>query len=104
MSSESINEILTVWAKRHGLRISDTYRNRFYYVDIVDDAGGRYEISVVVDDAQPGFHKVRASSNRRGSCEYVGVGPQDLDGVLERAYVRVIRWVEKTGGSKISAA
>jgi hypothetical protein len=103
VSGESINEILSVWAKRHGLRISDTYRNRFYYVDIVDDTGGRYEVSVVVD-AQPGLHEVRASGNRRKYCGFVGVRPQDLDGMLERAYVRVIKWVEKTGGSKISPA
>src|SRR5262249_35924162 len=101
--NESIDEILTGWAKRHGLRISNTYRNRFYYVDIVDDAGGRYEISVVVD-AQPGFHKVRASSNRRRNCGFVGVEPQDLDGILERAYVKVLKWMATTGGSKISAA
>jgi hypothetical protein len=103
VSGENINEILTGWAKRHGLRISNTYRNQFYSVDIVDDAGGSYEISVVVD-VQPGFHKVRASSNRRRNCGFVGVEPQDLDGMLERAYVKVIKWVDKTGGSKIFAA
>ena len=103
MSGESINDILNVWTKRHGLRISDTYRNRFYYVDIIDDAGGKYEISVSVD-AQPGYHKVQASSNRKGSCGYIPVALENLDGVLDRAYLRVSKWVEKAGGGKISAA
>ena len=103
MNGESINEILTSWVKRHGLRVSDAYRERFYYVDIVDDNGGRYEISVVVDE-KPGFHKVRASSNRKKNCGFVGVEPQDLDRILERAYAQITKWVGKTGGSKISAA
>ena len=103
VSGENINEILTGWAKRHGLRISNTYRNRFFYLDIVDDAGGRYEISVF-EDAQPGFHRVRATSNRRKSCGFIGVTPPDLEGILVRAYFKVNKWVRQTGGSKISAA
>jgi hypothetical protein len=103
VSGKNINEILGGWAKRHGLCISDTYRNRFFYVDIVDDAGGLCEISVF-EDAQPGFHRVRATSNRRRSCGFIGVRPPDLEGILERAYFEVNKWVQQAGGSKISAA
>jgi len=103
VSGESINEILSVWAKRHGLCVSNSYRNQFFFVDMIDDAGGKYEISVV-EDGQPGFHKVRASSNRRRSCGFKGVGPLDLEAMLERAYLEVIKWMAQAGGSKISAA
>jgi hypothetical protein len=102
VSGKSINEILSAWAKRHGLRISDNYKNRFFYFDIADDAGGRYEISVF-EDEQPGFHKVRATSNRRWSCGFIGVRPSDLEGILEQAYSKVNKWVEQAGGRKISA-
>jgi hypothetical protein len=103
MGDHSINETLNAWAQRHGLRVSNVYRDQFYYVDIVDDAGGRYEVSVS-EGEQPGLVKVRAHSNRKRSCGFTGVEQADLDGVLEQAYSRVIRWVEQAGGTSILAA
>ncbi|HEY3475924.1 MAG TPA: hypothetical protein VGK56_15035 [Anaerolineales bacterium] len=103
MSDDSINEILSHWVKRHGLRVSNVYRNQFYYVDIVDDAGGRYEISISVDE-QTGLLKVRAESNRKRSCGFIEVGPSDLEGMLEQAYLQVIKWIGQTGGTSILAA
>ena len=103
MGDHRINEILRPWTRRHGLRVSNVYRDRFYYVDIVDDAGGRYEISISVDE-QTGLFKVRADSNRKRSCGSIGVGPSDLEGVLERYYLQVIKWVGQTGGTRIRAA
>ena len=103
MSGENINEILAAWANRHGLRISDIYRNRFFYFDIVDDAAGLYEISVF-EDAQPGLFGVRVTSNRRRSCGFIAVKPSDLERLLERAYFEVNKWVHQAGGNKISSA
>ena len=102
MSVRTIDEILSPWVKRHGLRVSNIYRNHFYYVDIFDDAGGRYEISIFKDD-QPDLIKVRVSSNRKRSCGFIGIGLSDLEGVLEQAYSRVIRWVEQAGGTRMLA-
>ncbi|HZB45267.1 MAG TPA: hypothetical protein VE360_08490, partial [Pyrinomonadaceae bacterium] len=84
MGVRTIDEILSPWVKRHGLRVSNVYRDRFYYVDIFDDTGGRYEISIFEDD-QPDLIKVRVSSNRKRSCGFIGVGPSELEGVLEQA-------------------
>lgn len=103
MSNDCINEILCPWVKRHGLRISDVYRDQFYYVDIVDDAGGRYEISIS-EDEQTGLLKVQAHSNRKRSCGFIEVGPSDLEGVLEQAYLRIIKWIGQTGGRRILPA
>jgi hypothetical protein len=103
MNDHRINEILRPWAKRHGLRVSNVYRDRFYYVDIVDDAGGSYEISISVDE-ETGLIKVGVRSNRKRSCGYIGVGPSDLEGVLEQAYARITKWVGRMGGTKVRAA
>lgn len=103
MSVYSINETLNAWAQRHDLRVSNVYRDQFYYIDIVDDAGGRYEISVS-EDEQPGLVKVRAHSNRKRSCGFVGVVPAYLDRTLEQAYSHIIRWVGQAGGTSILAA
>ena len=102
MNGQSIAEILDTWVKRHGWRVSNVYRDQFYYVDIVDDAGGKYEISVFPDD-QPDLIKVRVWSNRKRSCGFIGVGPSDLEGILERAYSQVIRWVNQAGGTRTLA-
>ena len=103
MNAHRINEILRPWVRRHGLRVSNVFRDRFYYVDIVDDAGGKYEISVSVDE-ETGLIKVRARSNRKRSCGYIGVGPSDLEGVLEQAYAQITKWIGQTGGTRVLAA
>ena len=103
MSVRTIDEILNPWVRHHGLRVSNVYRDQFYYVDIADDVGGRYEISIFKDDP-PDLIKVRVSSNRKRSCGFRGVGPTDLEGVLEQAYSRVIRWVEQAGGTRVIAS
>ena len=103
MRRHNINELLSAWAQRHGLRVSDVYRHQFYYIDIVDDAGGIYEISISVDE-QPGLIKVRASSNRKRSCGFIGVDLSKLEVVLEQAYLQVIKWIRQTGGTRILTA
>ena len=42
-----IEKTLVPWCKRHGLRLINVYRDTFYYVDFVDDVGGKYEISIL---------------------------------------------------------
>ena len=83
MNSQRIAEILIPWTNRHGLRISDIYRDQFWYIDIVDDTGGEYEISIFQDE-QPDLIKVRVHSNRKRSCGFIGVVPADLERVLEK--------------------
>ena len=100
MSDHRIDEIVRPWAMRHGLHVSNVYRGRFYYIDIVDDAGGGYEISISVDE-ETGLIKVGARSNRRRSCGYIGVGPSELEGVLEQAYARITKWIGQTGGARV---
>jgi hypothetical protein len=77
MRVRTIDETLNAWVKRHGLRISDTYGDRFYYVDISDECGGRYEISIVKQD-QSDLVKVHVCSNRKRSCGFVSVLPTEL--------------------------
>ena len=102
MSVRTIDGILSLWVKRHGLRVSNVYRDQFYYVDIFDDAGGRYEISIF-EDEQPGLIRVRVSSNRKRGCGFIGVSPSKLEGVLEQAYSQVDRWAEQAGGARVLA-
>src|SRR5262245_9074797 len=103
MSDHQINEILSPWVRRHRLRISDVYHDRFYYVDIVDDSGGKYEISISLEQ-ETGLIKVRARSNRKRSCGYIEVGPADLEGLLEKAYAQITKWIRQTGGKRVMAA
>jgi len=102
MDRQSITKVLNPWVKRHDLRVSNVYRDQFYYLDIADDAGGKYEISIF-EDEQPDLIRVRVWSNRKKSCGFIGVGSSDLEGVLEQAYACVIRWVHQTGGRRIVA-
>ena len=97
MTVRTIEETLDAWVKRHELRISDTYRDRFYYVDISDECGGRYEISIFKED-HADLVKVRVCSNRKRSCGFISVPLTDLEGVLEQAFSSVRKWVEQTGG------
>lgn len=100
MRVRTIDETLNAWVKRHELRISDTYRDRFYYVDISDECGGRYEISIIKED-QADLVRVRVCSNRKRSRGFVSVPPTDLDGVLEQAFSSIRKWVSQSGGTKM---
>ena len=103
MNDQAISRLLELWAKSKGLRVSDVYRDQFYYVDVVDDVGGNYEISISLD-VKTGLIKVAVRSSRKGSCGYKEVGLSDLESVLELAYARIENWTRQQGGTRVLAA
>ena len=101
MHALTVDEILAAWAKRHGLRMSDTYRDRFFYFDISDNSGGKYEISIH-KAVESDLIKVRVDSNRRRSCGFIDVPATDLDEVLEKAVSQIRKWIEQSGKTKVT--
>ena len=95
MNVRTLDEVLAAWVKRHGLQISDVYRNQFYYVDISDDTGGKYEISIFKED-QSELVKVRVWSDQKRSCGFAGVCLTDLERVLEQAFTRICKWSNRS--------
>lgn len=91
MLRREIEKTLTSWGKRHGLRVSDIYRDKFYYVDVVDDVGGKYEISICKDD-ESHLIKVRVWNHQKKSCGFIPVGLSDLEKVLEQASSQINTW------------
>ena len=103
MSDQTISKLLELWAARNGLRVSDVYRDQFYYLDVLDDVGGNYEIAVSVN-VQTKLIKVTVRSNRKRSCGFIEVGSSDLEAVLEKAYAKITNWTRQVGGTRILAA
>ena len=66
MLHREIEKTLASWVKRHGLRVSDVYRDTFYYVDVLDDVGCKYEISIC-KDAESELIKVRVWNHQKKS-------------------------------------
>ena len=102
MLHREIEKTLASWGKRHGLRVSDVYRDTFYYVDVVDDVGGKYEISIC-KDGDSDLIKVRVWNHQKKSCGFRPVGVSDLEKVLEQAYSHIIRWMKQSKGTRIFA-
>ena len=100
---EEIGKALTSWVKRHGLQVSDVYRDTFYYVDVVDDVGGKYEISIS-KDGDSDLLNVRVWNHQKKSCGFRPVDLCDLEMVLEKAYLRIITWMKQANGTRIFAA
>ena len=100
MRSE-MEKVLVSWSKRHGLRVSDVYRDTFYYFDVVDDVGGKYEISIFRDE-ESDLIKVRCWDYQKKSCG--SKAPlSELEKVLDRAYSRIIKWMEQSKRARILA-
>ena len=102
MLHREIEKTLASWEKRHGLRVSDVYRDTFYYVDVVDDVGGKYEISICKDGGSD-LIKVRVWNHQKKSCGFIPVDLFDLEKVLEQAYSQIIRWMKQSKGTRIFA-
>src|ERR1051325_3008671 len=100
MLSQEIENGLVSWVKLHGLRISDIYRDTFYYVDVVDDVGGKYEISI----CREGESEIKVSvwNYQKKSCGF-RADVSDLEKVLEQAYSRIITWMKRSNGTRILA-
>jgi len=103
MLRREIEKTLTSWGKRHGLRVSDIYRDKFYYVDVVDDVGGKYEISICKDD-ESDLIKVRVWNHQKKSCGFIPVDLTDLERILELAYSRIMKWMKQSNATRIFAA
>jgi len=102
MVRREIEKTLASWAKRHGLRVSDVYRDTFYYVDVVDDVGGKYEISIG-KDGESDLFKVRVWNHQKKSCGFIPVDLPHLEEILEKAYSRIITWMKQSKGTRIFA-
>ena len=100
---EAISEVLTSWVKRHGLQVSDVYRNTLYYVDVVDDVGGKYEISIS-KDGDSDLLKVSVWNHQKKSCGFRSVALCELETVLEKAHLRIITWMKQAKGTRLFAA
>lgn len=101
MVRREVEKTLDSWVKRHGLRVSDVYRDTFYYVDVVDDVGGKYEISIC-EDSESDLIKVRVWNHQKKSCGS-RADISDLEKVLEQAYSQIITWVKQSKGTRVFA-
>ena len=100
MRSE-MEKTLVSWCKRHGLRVTDVYRDTFYYVDVGDDVGGKYEISISKDQ-ESDLIKVNVWNHQKKSCGS-RADLSDLEKVLDKAYSRIAKWMEQSKGTRILA-
>ena len=101
MLHREIEKTLASWVKRHGLRVSDVYRDTFYYVDVVDDVGGKYEISICQDD-ESDLIKVRVWNHQKKSSGSKA-DLSNLERVLDNAYAHIITWMKQSKGTRIFA-
>ena len=101
MNRQGIEKVLTYWVKRRGLRVSNIYRNKFYYIDVVDDVGGKYEISIYEDD-ESDLIKVRVWNHQKKSCGF-RANLSELEKVLEQAHSKIIMWMRQSKGTRIYA-
>jgi hypothetical protein len=83
--------------------VSATFIDTFFYVDVVDDVGGKYEISICKDDESDLF-KVRVWNHQKKSCGYIPVDLSDLERILDQAYSHIIKWTKESNGTRIFAA
>ena len=103
MSYAAIDKILTPWLKRHGLYVFTLYReDEVRIIDVVDDAGDRYQISISEPDES---ERVRIfagnlkSKRKRKSREYEST-LSELERVLEEAYFQIMEWVNQEGHTR----
>src|ERR1043165_8790369 len=97
-----VEKTLVPWCKRNGLRVSDVYRDTFHYVDVVDDAGRKYEISISADK-ESDLIKVRCWDYQKKRCGST-TDLSDLEKVLDKAYSRITKWIEQSKRPRILAA
>ena len=96
--SRDIEKTLAAWAKRHSLPISDVYQDKYYYFDVVDDLGGKYEISIF-NDTESESIEVGVWNHQKKSRGFRVKDLSGLERVLDRAYAQILKWIER---SKVS--
>ena len=101
MTRREVEKTVTAWSKRHGLRVTDVYRDTFFYVDVVDDVGGQYEISIC---SESDLIKVGVWNHQKKSCGFIPVDLTDLERILELAYSRIMKWMKQSNATRIFAA
>ena len=101
MLNQEIEKTLVYWVKRRELQVSDVYRDAFYYIDVVDDVGGKYEISIS-KDSESDLINVRVWNHQKKSCGF-RADVSDLEKVLDQAYSRIIKWMKQSNGTRIFA-
>jgi len=101
MTRREVEKTVTAWSKRHGLRVTDVYRDTFFYVDVVDDVGGQYEISIC---SESDLIKVRVWNHQKKSCGFIPVDLTDLERILELSYSRIMKWMKQSNATRIFAA
>ena len=98
MSYEQIDPIFNAWAKRHGLRVLTEYKD--YQVRAVRLHGLDKEfVDIGVDplnDAHLTVVHIGILRKPRRNSQYneFPATLEDLDGILEQAYVRAVAWLK----------
>ena len=101
MTRREVEKTVTAWSKLHGLRVTDVYRDTFFYVDVVDDVGGQYEIGIC---SESDLIKIRVWNHQKKSCGFIPVDLTDLERILELAYSRIMKWMKQSNATRIFAA
>ena len=100
--SREIEKTLASWVERRKLHVSEVYRDAFYYIDLVDDVGGKYEISIS-QDSESDLINVRVWNHQKKSCGF-RAKPSALEEVLDKAYSKTITWMKQSNGTRIFCA
>jgi hypothetical protein len=99
MNYQDIDRVLLPWSKRHGLHVLTSYReDEVRYIDVVDDAGNRYEMSISPHEV-PGLVRISIWDRKRRSKGYRAEPPK-LEEVLEKAYSAIMVWVQQAGNTR----
>ena len=97
------DKILTPWLKRHGLHLLTMDREvEVRSIDVVDDAGERYQIFLSEPDAS-GKVRIFAGNNkskRKSKSKEFDAALTNLDQALEEAYSQIIEWVKEAGHTR----
>jgi hypothetical protein len=103
MTYADVDKILLPWLKRYGLHVFTMHReDEVRSIDVVDDAGDRYQIAISPPDAFEMIQVIAAnnkSRRKRKSQEYECT-LSDLERALEEAYSQIMNWVNEAGHTR----
>jgi hypothetical protein len=100
---DDVDPVLLPWLKRHGLHVFRRYRDEeVRSIDVVDDAGDRYQIAVSPPSAS-GKLTVFAGNYLRKKKQKRIEYSSDVSGLertLEDAYSKIMEWVAQEGHTR----
>jgi hypothetical protein len=103
MSYADVDPILLPWLKRHGLHVFTRARDyEVRHIDVVDDAGDRYQISVSESNGSGNvtvFAGNYLRKKERKRAEYAS-NISGLERTLEDAYSKIMEWVAQEGHTR----